>query len=1044
MLLTLVLADPELMLGQNETDVNFTIPELNGTSVNLINTTLSENETSDGDSVETQEPPLQMSAGIGGCYDELGGGICNAFGNCSCVNLALNDTNCTTVILGESISTTGTCVIFPASDKTLDGNGSAITGDGGYGDSGVIALNKHNITIKNLELFYFSYAINIRYCANVNVTNDTVSDSELGLDFWETNDSWASGNNFSYNGFAGLRAYFSINCTIEDNLLNSNDGNGLTVDGGSGHTLHDNTANENLYCGIGLYDESENNTIDANNATLNGYPGIFLNSSDNNNITSNDANENGQEDPNYNNGIYLYNSSHNLIYNNTAEDNEWAGLELWAGSNNNNVTGNTFDWNYDTGIYVEECSNNSITDNTVNDNYWGGIYFYDSFDNNVTGNTINDSYAGIVAFRSDENNISDNDATNGYMGIWLFFSTDNIVGGNNLTGNEIYSLLDSGLGDCNEVNNVSNIGGIGNPILYKHDTSGLTIENTDAYSEILLCNVNGSTIDNVTIANLGLYSDGILLSYSNNNTITRSTLNEDFAGIALYNSEHNNVTYNNATDNGIAGIAVLNFNADLMEEIYNESGGVWFLSDDKENLEWLNPETINAGFEELLGIYNELKEPGAGMGALLGIMVIINPVLLVTSSGDNRVVNNTVNGSMMGIVLISSNDTLINNTVNECMIGIGLYVASEIDLINNTVDLNLMGVYMLMALDNTLDSNEVCYNEAIDILGSTEEEYIFGISNGGYENTGIDNYCNLVDGWNDVGSTGCTHLCTGVSVLKTANVMVADRGDTINWTVVVNNTGIIDVNVTLTDTNGETFNITNLTPGESWNRSYTTTAGYCDIENTIEGGAENIYGLGYNVSESAEVEVSHCGDNRCNCDETCHTCKEDCGSCGGGASGGGSSGYTTLITLPTPPQKPTPQMTVSPDAPELNTDLIVTVTYPDGTPVTGEVLAIAPDGTTMTLILTNGKASLPGSKPGLWRFSYTYEGGTLTASVNVTEKTVQPPAPPKEKPPTGQAITSPKQAPAGNADWIWIVAVVAIVVVALLLLLTKKPIRGKR
>jgi hypothetical protein len=336
---------------------------------------------------------------------------------------------------------------------------------------------------------------------------------------------------------------------------------------------------------------------------------------------------------------------------------------------------------------------------------------------------------------------------------------------------------------------------------------------------------------------------------------------------------------------------------------------------------------------------------------------------------------------------------------------------------NNTVELNIFGLW-LIETESTVDSNTLCFNSFFDIWDEDS-------------NVGNGNFCNFAENWEDTGATSCTHLCTGISLEKRANVSTARRGQAINWTIAVNNTGIIDVNVTLEDTNGKDFEIANLKPGELWNASYTTTAGYCDIRNTIEGAAENGYGNTYDVSDSASVSTTHCGDGECNCGETCRSCKDDC-NC--------EEEHNRPITFlagpspPTPPPKP--QISVSPDEPELGNDLIVIVTYPDGTPVEGDVLATAPDGTTMILTLTNGRASIPAGQPGLWTFSYTYEGGTITDTITVTEKPVLPAKPPEEQP-TGQAVAPPAPA-AGIASWVWMVAAIVLILIAALALLKNR------
>jgi len=120
-------------------------------------------------------------------------------------------------------------------------------------------------------------------------------------------------------------------------------------------------------------------------------------------------------------------------------------------------------------------------------------------------------------------------------------------------------------------------------------------------------------------------------------------------------------------------------------------------------------------------------------------------------------------------------------------------------------------------------------------------------------------------------------LCTSLSLEKTVNLASAYTGQTLNWTITVNNVGLDVVNVTLNDTNGQNYAVV-LDADESYTTSYTTTAGCSSVNNTVSAIATNIY-TSYTTSDWALVSIGSCGNGVCDCGEGCHSCGADCGEC---------------------------------------------------------------------------------------------------------------------------------------------------------------------
>ena len=68
-------------------------------------------------------------------------------------------------------------------------------------------------------------------------------------------------------------------------------------------------------------------------------------------------------------GIYLYYSNNNILFKNTANNNEY-GIYLESACNYNDIINNTINDNTQSGIYLfTNCDGNTITNNTINNNF---------------------------------------------------------------------------------------------------------------------------------------------------------------------------------------------------------------------------------------------------------------------------------------------------------------------------------------------------------------------------------------------------------------------------------------------------------------------------------------------------------------------------------------------------------------------------------------------------------------------------------------------------------------------------------------------------
>lgn len=290
--------------------------------------------------------------------------------------------------------------------------------------------------------------------------------------------------------------------------------------------------------------------------------GIFINNSNfsrcfNNNINFTQS------------GIHIINSYNTLIFNNTLQ---------------NNLHG------------ISASQNTSIFNNTVFRNNFGI-----SFSNNciISGNNVLNNSFGM-SFGNNNNIIERNLIIGNSVGI-EGGGINNIIKNNQIKENgydiDLYASDDS---RCNNVIK-ENIGSGDRPIGYFNLSVDL---NYETFSELILCNADFSTINNVTISgsaskknNMLLLvrtdnsnfsnvvssnnSNGILLRNSHNNSINNSITNNNLnAGFYIQGSNNNKLLRNNAIKNRNHGIiSYRSNNTEFDENIANFNGknGIYIL-----------------------------------------------------------------------------------------------------------------------------------------------------------------------------------------------------------------------------------------------------------------------------------------------------------------------------------------------------------------------------------------------------------------------------------------------------------------------------------
>ncbi len=391
-----------------------------------------------------------------------------------------------------------------------------------YSRGSRFALNLHNVTNTRLKYntvlsnevdYYDTAGIYLKYSNNNMVSNNEAPKIDLdssngniisknnlssdkrvqGISISDSRDNTVMNNTFSPGAYAGIFLSHSRNHILANNKMEVSgifiDGNNLTdwnshsidtsntvngkpiyywknrssgsVPDGAGQVILANCTDvtvdeQNISdCSVGIQiGFSDDNTVTNNIVSSNFLgprkempSGIYLKESTNNMIINNPSVSN-----NSGKGILLLDSSHNMVMNNTASNNEY-GIAIKK-SNNNTVSNNNAPSN-SRGIALEESSYNTVSNNNVSSNYGGGIYLYSSSNNMVSNNIASspDSLtdrSGILLYESSSNNsLSNNTVSNnthpqfGAWGIYLGKSTyDNLLYHNSIINNTDQAIDD--------------------------------------------------------------------------------------------------------------------------------------------------------------------------------------------------------------------------------------------------------------------------------------------------------------------------------------------------------------------------------------------------------------------------------------------------------------------------------------------------------------------------------------------------------------------------------------------------------------------------
>ena len=397
-----------------------------------------------------------------------------------------------------------------------------------------------------------------------------------------------------------------------------------------------------------------------------GYAGIYLSDVEHCNISNSGISNNW-------NGIWLWESSDNMLNNNKVSSSNYRGITLISSSNNNTLTNNniTTTERYE-GIILWDTSNNRLANNTMSNNKGNfGVVGYElsEFIHDIdTSNLVNGK--SIYYWVNEHDKEIPNDA--GYVGI---------INCTNIT-----------VKDLTIANNREGV-------LLAYSVNSW-IENVNVFSNFLGILISGESSNNTIINNNidSNYYHGIHLSGSKN-TLMNNTITNNWHGMTFWPASNCTMRNNTISGNGynfhVQGFEHSHFihDIDTSNKVNGKPIYYWINEQDKEI-------PSDAGYVGIVDCTNitvkDLTLTNNGEGVLFA------------HSDNSKIENVHVSNNRWGINLWgSSNNTLTNNDVNSNdLYGITLEDSSNNTLNGNTANSNnYYGILLSSSSSNTIYNN---------------------------------------------------------------------------------------------------------------------------------------------------------------------------------------------------------------------------------------------------------------------------------------------------------------------------------------------------
>jgi len=317
-------------------------------------------------------------------------------------------------------------------------------------DSGqVILVNCTNIVVKDLDLTYITFGVQLRNTHDCQISDNTIFHGVGGISLINSHGNIISGNDVSKCEYQdGIRIELSSENVIDGNRLTNNSLYGIRIYESCNNTISNNIITEN-YKGITcLHSICRDNIITDNIISRNEEWGVSLDASNNivcNNVFSDNvyggiqvqsAEHKIRDNEFYNDGIYITETSCLYNYKNEIENNIINGRPLVYLKDVSNKRINS-------AGQIILCKCNGITiENQLLNNTIIGITMIQTKNCYISGNNLNSNRIfGIKMYNSNKNTITGNTISfNLYHGIYIEYSNRNIISRNHICNNKFNGI----------------------------------------------------------------------------------------------------------------------------------------------------------------------------------------------------------------------------------------------------------------------------------------------------------------------------------------------------------------------------------------------------------------------------------------------------------------------------------------------------------------------------------------------------------------------------------------------------------------------------
>jgi len=194
------------------------------------------------------------------------------------------------------------------------------------------------------EFIYDAGQVILVKCKNITVMNSELTNTDVGIKLWQSNNCLISNNNISSNRREGIFLYYSNNNSISNNSICSNKWYGIYL-----WYSNENTIRKNEFINDSLFVVNSYNNIVEDN-TVNGKPLVYLEDESDRIID--------------NAGQVILVKCKNITVMNSELTNTDVGIKLWQSNNclisNNNISSNNYG-----GIHFGDSNNNIISNNII-------------------------------------------------------------------------------------------------------------------------------------------------------------------------------------------------------------------------------------------------------------------------------------------------------------------------------------------------------------------------------------------------------------------------------------------------------------------------------------------------------------------------------------------------------------------------------------------------------------------------------------------------------------------------------------------------------